>query len=113
MLKGSRCFAPKCADDKRNKPPGQQIGRSRRVSDRGLQLREKQKPRYAYGLMERQFRRLFTQAERLADIIDMDLVINPRFPHGFQTVGDDRFAEELDNVLVLDAAAAAPRRNDA
>ena len=75
MLKGSRCFSIKCAVDKRNKPPGQQIGRRRRVSDRGLQLREKQKPRYAYGLMERQFRRLFTQAERLSGITGDNLLI--------------------------------------
>ena len=75
MLKGSRCFAPKCAVDKRNKPPGQQIGRRRRVSDRGLQLREKQKPRYAYGMMERQFRRLFTQAERQSGITGDNLLV--------------------------------------
>ena len=43
MLKGSRCVTPKCAVDKRGKPPGQQVKQRRRVSDRGLQLREKQK----------------------------------------------------------------------
>jgi len=68
FLKGSRCFTPKCAVDKRPKPPGQQTGRRRRFSDRGLQLREKQKARYTYGTLERQFRRTFTQAERQAGI---------------------------------------------
>ncbi|MFC1917473.1 30S ribosomal protein S4 [Chloroflexota bacterium] len=65
FLKGDRCFTPKCAVDKRPKPPGQQVRRRRpRVSDRGIQLREKQKARYTYGLMERQFSRFFMIAER-------------------------------------------------
>ena len=75
MLKGSRCFTPKCALDKRPKPPGQQIGRRRRVSDRGLQLREKQKARYTYGTMERQFRKSFASAERQAGITGENLLI--------------------------------------
>ncbi|MBU2609165.1 MAG: 30S ribosomal protein S4, partial [Chloroflexi bacterium] len=50
MIKGDRCFTPKCAVEKRPKPPGQQISRRRRrISDRGLQLREKQKARWSYG----------------------------------------------------------------
>lgn len=64
MLKGDRCFTPKCAVDKRAKPPGPHISRRRRVSDRGLQLREKQKARFTYGIMEAQFRRLFEEAGR-------------------------------------------------
>jgi small subunit ribosomal protein S4 len=48
--------------ERRAKPPGQQIGRRRRVSDRGFQLREKQRVRYTYGMLERQFRRFFAQA---------------------------------------------------
>ena len=62
-LKGSRCLTPKCAMDKRGKPQGRQ-GSRRRVSDRAVQLREKQKARYTYGLLEKQFRRLFAQAEK-------------------------------------------------
>jgi small subunit ribosomal protein S4 len=62
--------------EKRAKPPGQQsIGRRRRVSERGLQLREKQKARYSYGILERQFRRLFAQAERQAGITGDNLVV--------------------------------------
>jgi len=66
MLKGERCPTPKCPLEKRNVPPG---GRSlprgrRRISDRGLQLREKQKVRFCYGVLERQFRRFFSKAKK-------------------------------------------------
>jgi small subunit ribosomal protein S4 len=75
MLKGSRCLTPKCALDKRAKPPGQQLGRRRRISDRGLQLREKQKARYTYGILERQFKRLFKAAERQSGITGENLLV--------------------------------------
>lgn len=76
FIKGSRCFTPKCAIDKRSKPPGQQTGqRRRRFSDRSLQLREKQKARYTYGTLERQFRRTFIQAERQAGITGENLLV--------------------------------------
>jgi small subunit ribosomal protein S4 len=61
--------------ERRAKQPGQQIGRRRRVSDRGFQLREKQKARYTYGILERQFRRLFTQAENQAGITGENLLV--------------------------------------
>lgn len=64
FLKGERCYGPKCGVDRRNSPPGQQLSRRRRLSDRGMQLREKQKARYSYGVLERQFRKLFAEAER-------------------------------------------------
>lgn len=76
MLKGDRCFSAKCAVDKRGKPPGQQISRRRRrISDRGLQLREKQKARHSYGILERQFRRVFTEAERQSGITAENLLV--------------------------------------
>ena len=76
MLKGSRCLGPKCAMERRTKPPGQQFGRRRRrVSDRGFQLREKQKARYTYGILERQFRRLFAQAQKQPGITGEDLLV--------------------------------------
>lgn len=75
MLKGSRCFTPKCTMDRRGKPPGQQSGQRRRISDRGLQLREKQKARYSYGILERQFRRFFAQAERQPGITGENLLV--------------------------------------
>jgi len=64
FLKGDRCFGPKCAMERRPSPPGQRSARRRKVSDRGLQLREKQKARQSYGLLERQFRRLYREAVR-------------------------------------------------
>jgi len=75
MLKGSRCLTPKCALDRRAKAPGQHIGRRRRVSDRGVQLREKQKARYSYGILERQFRRFFAQAEKQSGIVGENLLV--------------------------------------
>ncbi len=74
MLKGDKCFT-KCTLDKRPKPPGPQLGRRRRISDRGLQLREKQKVRYSYGILERQFRRFFAEAERQAGITGDNLIV--------------------------------------
>ncbi len=76
FLKGSRCFTPKCTVDKRPKPPGQLAGRRRqKLSDRGLQLREKQKARYTYGTLERQFKKTFIQAERQPGITGDNLLV--------------------------------------
>lgn len=57
-------MGPKCALERRHLPPGQQATRRRRTSDRGLQLKEKQKARYSYGMLERQFRRVLAEAQR-------------------------------------------------
>jgi small subunit ribosomal protein S4 len=69
FLKGERCHSEKCAVEKRNVPPGQH-GRDRRpkVVGYGLQLREKQKVRRIYGLLEGQFRNLFEKASRMKGI---------------------------------------------
>lgn len=75
FLKGDRCFTPKCAVDRRPKPPGQQLRRRQKLSDRGLQLREKQKARHTYGILERQFRKLFAEAERQAGITGENLLV--------------------------------------
>jgi small subunit ribosomal protein S4 len=74
MLKGERCFSPKCAFEKRPTPPGDRTPRRRRVSDRALQLREKQKARYAYGIMERQFGRYYRQAVRRSGVTGENLL---------------------------------------
>ncbi len=66
-LKGDRCFSPKCAIERRNTPPGQHgAGRAmrRKQSDYSLQLREKQKARRIYGVLERQFQRYYSDAAR-------------------------------------------------
>jgi len=65
MLKGERCATPKCSMERRTTPPGQRPARPRKLSDYALRLREKQKARYSYGILERQFRRLFTKAEKV------------------------------------------------
>jgi small subunit ribosomal protein S4 len=65
-LKGVRCETAKCAIEKqwRNKPPGMHFWQRRRPSEYGLRLREKQKLRWYYGILERQFRRFFDEAQR-------------------------------------------------
>ena len=74
MLKGSKCIT-KCTLDKRGTPPGQLSRRRQRPSERGLQLKEKQKARYTYGLLERQFKQLFTQAKRQSGITGENLLV--------------------------------------
>jgi small subunit ribosomal protein S4 len=63
FLKGSRCYTKKCAFERRPSPPGQHGVRRRKVGEYGLQLREKQKVRKTYGVLERQFRNYFDAAE--------------------------------------------------
>lgn len=76
MLKGEKCTTPKCPLEKRNAPPGgRSMRRRRRVSDRGLQLREKQKIRFSYGVLERQFRRFFAKAGKAPGITGESLLI--------------------------------------
>lgn len=63
-LKGEKCYSPKCSFERRPFAPGQRSARRRKVSDRGLQLREKQRARSIYGVLERQFRRYYAEAVR-------------------------------------------------
>jgi small subunit ribosomal protein S4 len=63
-LKGDKCYSPRCPFERRPYAPGRRSMRRRKVSDRGLQLREKQKARSTYGLLERQFRRYYREAVR-------------------------------------------------
>jgi small subunit ribosomal protein S4 len=64
FLKGSRCYSRKCAFERRSTPPGMNTMRRRKVSEFGLQLREKQKVRRSYSVLERQFRNYFEKASR-------------------------------------------------
>ncbi|RLB81080.1 MAG: 30S ribosomal protein S4 [Deltaproteobacteria bacterium] len=75
FLKGDRCYSDKCAFDRRGYPPGQHGQRRRKFSDYGIQLREKQKVKRMYGLLERQFRGLFEKAERARGITGTNLLI--------------------------------------
>ena len=63
FLKGEKCFTDKCAIERRNYPPGQHGQKNTRLSGYGVQLREKQKVRRTYGLLERQFRKIYRKAE--------------------------------------------------
>jgi small subunit ribosomal protein S4 len=75
FLKGEKCFSSKCAVSLRPTPPGQhgQV-RQRKASEYGIQLREKQKARRAYGLMEGQFKRTFTRATGMKGITGENLL---------------------------------------
>ena len=76
MLKGERCLSPKCAIERRNFPPGQngQSFRRRQMSDYGGQLREKQKVRRIYFVLEKQFRRHFAVAQQMKGITGSNLL---------------------------------------
>ena len=75
FLKGERCYKEKCAIERRNVPPGQHgMGRRRKVQAYGLQLREKQKLRRVYGLLEGQFRRTFSEAARRRGVTGENLL---------------------------------------
>ena len=75
FLKGERCYTEKCAIEKRNFPPGQH-GKTRKakLAGYGLQLREKQKVKRIYGVLEDQFRRYFEAAERTRGITGVTLL---------------------------------------
>ena len=62
-FKGTRCYTKKCSFERRPSPPGQHGVRRRKVGEFGLQLREKQKVRKTYGVLERQFRNYFIDAD--------------------------------------------------
>ena len=64
FLKGEKCYTSKCAVEKRAFPPGQHGQRRGRLSDYAVQLREKQKLRRIYGVLENQFRRYYAEADR-------------------------------------------------
>ncbi|HUY88645.1 MAG TPA: 30S ribosomal protein S4 [Pirellulales bacterium] len=64
FLKGSRCDTPKCGVERRDSAPGMHQYRRGKLTDYGLHLREKQKVKHYYGVLERQFRRYFSEAQR-------------------------------------------------
>ncbi len=64
FLKGTRCDTPKCAIERRESPPGMHQQRRGKLTDYGVHLREKQKLKHYYGVLERQFRRYFHRAEQ-------------------------------------------------
>ena len=74
FLKGSRCYSKKCSFERRPTPPGQHGVRRRKVGDYGLQLREKQKVRRVYGVLEKQFRNYFIEATRHSGVTGESLL---------------------------------------
>lgn len=74
-LKGDRCYSEKCAVERRNYPPGQHGQNRGKFSDYGLQLREKQKIRRMYGLVEKQFKSYFKEAERQKGVTGTNFLI--------------------------------------
>lgn len=74
-LKGDRCYSDKCSVERRNYPPGQHgQGRRSKVSDYGLQLREKQKAKRMYGLAEKQFKLTYKRAARMKGVTGHNLL---------------------------------------
>ncbi len=77
FLKGDRCYSDKCAFDRRGYPPGQHGQRRRgKISGYGVQLREKQKVKRMYGLVENQFHLFFERAERQKGITGINLLVS-------------------------------------
>ena len=74
FLKGERCYTDKCAIKRRNYPPGQHGQGRSKVSDYGVQLREKQKVRRIYGILEKQFRSYFEKADRMKGVTGENLL---------------------------------------
>lgn len=75
FLKGERCYSSKCALERRNYAPGQHGQARKKISEYGLQLREKQKAKRFYGLLETQFRNLFDKAAKKKGITGENLLI--------------------------------------
>jgi small subunit ribosomal protein S4 len=74
FLKGERCYTDKCAFDRRPYPPGQHGQRRVKVTEYGIRLREKQKVRRIYGILERQFRKYFAEADRVKGVTGENLL---------------------------------------
>jgi small subunit ribosomal protein S4 len=74
FIKGEKCFTEKCAIERRNQPPGQHGAKQPRLSDYGVHLREKQKVRRIYGVLEAQFRLTYKEADRRKGVTGENLL---------------------------------------
>ena len=74
FLKGDRCYSEKCAFERRGYPPGQHGQGRIKFSEYGLQLREKQKIKKTYGLLEKQFRSVFDKADRMKGVTGSNML---------------------------------------
>lgn len=75
FLKSERCYTEKCEIEKRNYPPGVHVETRTKMTEYGIRLREKQRVRKMYGLTETQFKRFFTEAERMGGITGTNLLV--------------------------------------
>lgn len=75
FLKGDRCYTDKCAFTRRSYAPGQHGQGRKKLSDYGVQLREKQKARRIYGVLENQFRRTYEKADRMKGVTGENLLM--------------------------------------
>lgn len=89
FLKGDRCYTEKCALSKRAYAPGQHGQRRKKLSEYGIQLREKQKARRFYGVLERQFRNYFEMASNRKGITGVNLlqILESRFDNVVYRLG--------------------------
>ncbi len=89
FLKGDRCLSDKCSYDKREYAPGEHKGIRRKLSEYGEQLREKQKLKRTYGLMEKQFKKTYKTAERMKGITGENLLslLERRLDNAVYTMG--------------------------
>jgi small subunit ribosomal protein S4 len=75
FLKGDRCYAEKCSIERRAYAPGQHGQRRRKITEYGVQLREKQRAKHMYGVLERQFRKYFKMADRMKGVTGETLLV--------------------------------------
>ena len=99
FLKGTKCYTPKCPLEKRSFPPGQHGQTRVKLSDYGIQLREKQKVKRMYGMLERPFRRYFSIAQKAKGVTGQMLI--------------ELLERRLDNVLYRMGVAASRREGRA
>lgn len=104
FLKGSRCFSDKCGFDRRSYAPGQHGQKRVRVTNYGIQLREKQKVKRMYGLMEKQFRLLFVKAERMKGVTGHNFMklLELRLDDAIIAPGLPSLESRLDNWSAMD-----------
>lgn len=74
FLKGDRCYTDKCSVERRSYPPGQHGQNKTKISNYGLQLREKQKVKRIYGLLEKQFKLTYQRADRMKGIVGENML---------------------------------------
>ena len=101
FLKGERCTSKKCAFERRQTLPGQHGAARKRVTEYGLQLREKQKVKRAYGILEKQFRRYYEEAERMKGITGENMLslIERRLDNVVYRMGIDASRKECRQIV--------------